>query len=118
MKRETSLSVAVDATQGKATPGPWTVQAPMIGMPERYIVVGDGFVVADCGLECPPIDGDGFSALANARLIAAAPDLLSASQKAVARIESVRDAIVPGGIVDQAVQMLKAGIAKAEAPHA
>jgi len=81
MKRETSLSVAVDATQGKATPGPWTVQAPMIGMPERYIVVGDGFVVADCGLECPPIDGDGFSALANARLIAAAPALLSALQE-------------------------------------
>lgn len=42
------------------------------------------------------------------------PDMLSAMQAAVGRFDSVRRDIVPGGIVDQAVQILRAAIAKAE----
>lgn len=52
--------------------------------------------------------------LANARLIAAAPDLLAADREALAALYGAREALGHIGNIDLAIDMLTAAIAKAE----
>jgi len=64
------------------TPGPWAVSAGSYG-PEMQINGADGFGVALCA------DGVGDGVMErNARLIAAAPDLLAALQSIVASADA------------------------------
>jgi hypothetical protein len=63
------------------TPGPWAVSAGSYG-PEMQIIGADGFGVALCA------DGVGDGVMErNARLIAAAPDLLAQAQLAVTALQ-------------------------------
>ena len=58
----------MSTTLNKHTPGPWSVD------PDRpFLVIDDGHNPASVAY----IEGDGAEAAANARLIAAAPDLLA-----------------------------------------
>lgn len=60
------------------TPGPWSIDASLFDRDgyDRYIVLGDGLYVAEViGMATPDKD---LLSTANARLIAAAPDLLAA----------------------------------------
>jgi hypothetical protein len=68
-------------TQGvKHTPGPWEARGDEVyADPSAYDVLGDAFICETAG----NID--------NARLIAAAPELLAALQKAAWFIENVSD---------------------------
>lgn len=61
------------------TPGPWDVQDPLGGGPNEWIFA-DGLYIAE-------VDGEREEADANARLIAAAPDLLAALKDAVEYLE-------------------------------
>lgn len=78
----------------KHTPGPWSVPhmardevacncAYVLAEPYMgsicTISISDGKTISDFGNDCPPLD----EARANARLIAAAPDLLEAMQAAI-----------------------------------
>lgn len=73
-------------TQGEYTPGPWRV-LPEHGAQSRWII-GDaeGGSIADCEPPGPWITGD--EADANARLIAAAPELLAALIQATSRADN------------------------------
>ena len=61
------------------TPGPWDVQNALGDGPNKWIYA-DGLYVAE-------VDGEREEAEANARLIAAAPDLLTALKDAVEYLE-------------------------------
>jgi len=70
----------------KPTPGPWEI-APYNGLYTRFIVAGEGCLVADCWPLVEPYYRDSNDRRyksprkpneANARLIAAAPELLNA----------------------------------------
>ena len=76
------------------TPGPWTYEAEETGFA--------GAIVATTGWIC---DFDTDPSLANARLIAAAPDLLEALQAVIAEHED--------GYGLKCVEQVKAAIAKA-----
>ena len=74
----------VEKRESKHTPGPWRVES--VGA-EFEVLQSDGVrVLATCHVQA------GEQA-ANARLIAAAPDLLAACSAAVIAVESLRDAI-------------------------
>ena len=68
------------------TPGPWTVEA-------YDLVLANGLRVADCKVSGASLD----ETAANARLIAAAPDLLEALER-LADSDFVRDAIGEGNL--------------------
>jgi hypothetical protein len=100
---------------GKYTPGPWKQYAPEIGGE----VDQDYRTIQDEGCE-PFRDGGmyltGFVTEANARLIAAAPDLLEACERAV---DACRDNLVAYQFKNEqalltALQVCEAAIAKAK----
>ena len=92
--------------EAKHTPGPWDIGSSLGDDPNRRVPVlalsdtGRSVLIANCG---------GSPREANARLIAAAPELLGA---AVA-LEALS---IPGtdGIMEEAFTALRAAIAKAE----
>lgn len=92
------------------TPGPWRVfQAPngkIIGIGE---LTGEG--VADCGFGV--WRGGSAEALANARLIAAAPELLEAVKILLPILEAVRYTTGLGKTQIARIEKAKATIAKA-----
>lgn len=63
------------------TPGPWR---PCEETMVRVVVADNGRWIADCDFEGPPSESD-----ANARLIAAAPDLLAALEDAAASLDTI-----------------------------
>lgn len=69
----------------KHTPGPWAVSSSLyvVSPLARMVAKCDGMGIAD--LEVPP-----EQMFANARLIAAAPDLLTAAKDALAKLEELR----------------------------
>jgi hypothetical protein len=106
------------------TPGPWPVPhfATGHGCDCRYILAGEhmggiaevyvdnGKKVSDGGNDCPPIE----EAKANARLIAAAPELLAALKRIVAEVDRPQTgAPVVGGVL-RAIAESRDAIAKAE----
>lgn len=82
------------------TPGPWSLAESDL-TPGRYSIYHNG-PIAHCG-DTTAEPGDG---LANARLIAAAPELLEACRKALTCRISVISAVVDN--------LMRAAIAKAE----
>lgn len=86
------------------TPGPWTVykNEPLDG--SRHVALGSKYERAIVA---------GKSATANARLIAAAPDLLAACEAAIDGIEEWND-FAETDKIEEAVALLVAAIAKAK----
>ncbi len=85
------------------TPGPWHVTPGTVPAESVWDETGNLQIASF-------IEGRGWQEQhANARLIAAAPDLLAASRAALAALEALRDAPQGGAEV-----MLRAAIAKAE----
>jgi hypothetical protein len=101
----------VSSTASAHTPGPWHVGVSCDGTPAVCVPVppsyGSGFVVAHINRITfkTGVQGD---AEANARLIAAAPDMLEALRAALPALESIHD---PGNPILEAAY---AAIAKAE----
>lgn len=94
--------------KAKHTPGPWRVEDQRKAISRWVIVTGEGGSVAECAPAGPWVSNE--TADANARLIAAAPDLLEAAKMA---LEMYRQLQPVGGW--QAVHdFLHAAIAKAE----
>lgn len=94
-------------TAAKPTPGPWTTLAP-----PRYFAVRGPDDDAICDL-FPHAGHGGVGpeiARANARLIAAAPDLLDAAKDAADLLRNIRE-FTPADIIDACVARLRAAIA-------
>lgn len=83
----------------KHTPGPWLIEV------NGFIIAPDGFSVADCDRGRDVNEAD-----ANARLIAAAPDMLMALKNIRKYIEYCDH--------EPALDEIDAAIAKAEGSHA
>lgn len=93
-------------SESKHTPGPWLVQMEWQGEPVVALVANPGrsvYVVSEDG---PPRNGE-----ANARLIAAAPELLEAL-KALQKVGVLNPTNSPR--VNQAISDMVAAIKKAE----
>jgi hypothetical protein len=96
--------------RGKHTPGPWRINR------DRNIEAGDGNVIRVCGVIMPcGYVPDGDEGYANARLIAAAPELLDSLKDALKTIEASdhwwMDCPDKGGFN---ADTIRAAIAKAE----
>ena len=95
------------------TPGPWTAGPSSTGMTGRVIWSPEGVVVGDvCGTRLDELRGE--NRMANARLIAAAPDLYAAARKAFAEVSE----LWANGRYDglETIEALRAALAKVEAP--
>jgi len=96
------------AEEAEPTPGPWDF-SPQTGAEghcyQAQVWGPDGDEVAAVTTTAPR-----FNATANARLMAAAPDLLEAAKKMRSRLKYADPYVVP----DDAMEDLKAAIAKAE----
>ena len=95
----------------KHTPGPW-----IVGPMSDYIAAKDGSLIAEIPTDYSPITGEHTGAMvANARLIAAAPELLSACREALRSLDALSESATDGFPKDnRAANMLRAAIAKAE----
>ena len=91
----------------KHTPGPWQVSAGAVDNP-RLIVEND-LALPICAMSLRGVHGDTRRMEANARLIAAAPELLEALEMAEDRIESERRS----GEFDPLLRDIRAVISKA-----
>ena len=105
----------------KHTPGPWQ-HSVRLSASENHrgfsIWTADGWALADV----QPADEDGTEGEANARLIAAAPDLLEALKRMASIIDKMGD--MPDGFIhpspwqtlkcEEALEQARAAIAKAE----
>ena len=93
----------------KHTTGPWVIHPDDDLHPEYlgHVMTRDGCAAADCILEWSSIEE--CEQIANARLIAAAPDLLSICQELEESADYWSEYDVPIGIVHR----LRAAIAKA-----
>lgn len=103
----------------KHTPGPWRIFQTK-GKPRFYVIgIGreDGRGITDGNVGLGVWDADSPEALANGRLIAAAPDLLSALRDLLDAFDICPDDL-PGheyeAIVEDARQRARAAIAKAK----
>jgi hypothetical protein len=93
------------------TPGPWERETrPDSGGAERPIVVGDGDLV--CAVSRRGLARQ--EAEANARLIAAAPDLLAASKAIEAALTDLDVDFEPEDDLKRALNAVRAAVAKAE----
>jgi hypothetical protein len=115
--------------EAKHTPGPWTCEKMFIPDTQTdrrcgFVVNGpddggDGFPVRVCDLRTPPGISGYAEGQANARLIAAAPDLLEACRQIASDLEMVECAspedaeIELRRLVSEHYQPLRAAIAKA-----
>lgn len=97
----------MDGLKVKHTDGPWWVRGT--------VVIGDGYELADCGVSLKPMD----ESIANALLIASAPELLEACKRALPWMGKLiasrvhEDCVMPNDAV-RTMEMLEAYIAKAE----
>lgn len=93
------------ATKTTFTPGPWEVNC------DHFIEAGNGTLICDPHIEP---DGDPPELEANARLIAAAPDLLAACERALGLAAIERSQPEAWRDDDSTtLEMLRAAIAKA-----
>lgn len=93
------------------TPGPWTNDRGLVNGKETRARVGDGISIDIFDAAEWPADRKD-EALANAALIAAAPDLLAAARSALNFIENTEGEL---GIKLDSGDALRAAIAKVEA---
>jgi hypothetical protein len=101
------------------TPAPWEAgrgewQTLVDGVGSKWIYAGEQYVAVASGR----IDGDWAEVMANARLIAAAPELLQATKHLVAIFAGLDEAAISRtyGTGDMlTVRRAKAAVAKAEA---
>ena len=70
--KHTQSDMGGDMSMPKHTPGPWAIHPEYSG----HVMTVDGYAVAECDLDWSCIGR--LARLANARLIAASPDLLAA----------------------------------------
>ncbi len=90
----------------KYTPGPWGVES-------EYVRAGKHLTIADCCPDCGSRVRMDETWQANARLIAAAPDLLAALNVTVARLDYVTRNDDFTTAVHDALEQGRAAIAKA-----
>lgn len=81
----------------KGTPGPWVLRTEAVDQTVALDIIGDGVMVSSATPWSSDTECDIDKALANANLIAAAPDLLEVLQK---MIEDLRMRAVMMGDVD------------------
>jgi len=100
------------------TPGPWTLGETDRNEQPTVVALDGGVLVAVCAHEC--ITSLIPEAIANARLIAAAPDLLEALKAIIAELRRVRDvkpeqwdALVDPGLCN-AWDAIRSAVTKAE----
>ena len=89
----------------KHTPGPWAVTDDKLGVFSANMPLYQNKVIANCGA----VARERAENEANARLIAAAPDLLAACQAAIEE-QSIG---MYGAISNECIAKLRAAIAKA-----
>jgi len=90
----------------KHTPGPWTTD-PEVG--HESVIDGEGRLIADCA-----IFGHGFKRelnVANARLISAAPDLLTALR--IVQVAAINQRGLDFNLTTEEWAVFRAAIAKA-----
>lgn len=100
-------------SESKHTPGPWFVEEPL----HRFIrsLAGKSPFVAELNI----LDKTHGEHMANARLIASAPDLLAACEAAQVAFAAEFDAThIQGIAVREAVKMLRESIASARGERA
>lgn len=104
------MNTTTTTTRPQHTPGPWIVRH-LTGFPLQISTAPDvngfGMPIADCSKRNLPAE-----ALANARLIAAAPDLLEALKAMIAVWEGPRERAAMG--FAQTVNLARAALAKVE----
>lgn len=93
-------------TSSKHTPGPWFYSQESIDHDWYIVTINGGLIVANVNSH--------WRQVANARLVAAAPDLLEAL-KAVVSAWEVTGPIEAAERMDAAIHAARAAIAKAEA---
>ena len=95
----------------KHTPGPWKIKGPD-RVEGDYAILADGFIIAQAYKQT---DDDRFEPVdANARLIAAAPELLKECEKSLEAFLHIQQYIEPSMIDEDGIKQLKAAIAKAK----
>ena len=107
--------MSAQAKQPGHTPGPWSCTDDRRGI---WDIFHEGDLLAQVWRVRPGVDGD-LPAEANARLMAAAPKLLAACKKAVARLKfalSIRIKLTgfDGGKLAEEIAEIDAAIAQAE----
>lgn len=97
------------------TPGPWDWTPGGAIYPTQRKTESNEIVIADCMLQCLPHDRERFrERLANARLIAAAPDLLDVARSVRMRLVGRFGRNNPPDWVFDELARLDAAIARAE----
>lgn len=99
---------------GKHTPGPWATDPEV---DHEAVLAADGGMVADCAIFGPDVyhRPQGASA-ANARLIAAAPDMLTAGKHLAVKLAEAYRAVGADPAGCQAIRDWMAAVAKAKPP--
>jgi hypothetical protein len=103
----------------KHTPGPWKVSFERIDPDLSLVTNSVGNVIAivnsETGPDIPPLVSTKMPKDANARLIAAAPELLKVVKMAMRELEALKILIgYPAFIRDVPVERCRSAIAKAE----
>lgn len=97
------------------TPGPWTTEAVKTQVGHAHKILPIRACLYVDGRDFRETDEKTLTAAANARLIAAAPDLLAALQQALEDYKSMTSEDFRHGKDKAARAMMRAAIAKAEA---
>ena len=106
-------------TNTNHTPGPWTIAGVSLNPHEGHVIESDSADGRTIAWTCNSLDNNGEECIsqediANARLIASAPELLQALENLVASIENV-DFSSHAGVYDQIPwAQAEAAIAKAK----
>lgn len=101
------------------TPGPWSY-APAVPAAKRYFYISGNHAAHNREVDIGTVQGGYYSCEANARLIAAAPDLLEALKEARATVASMTILDMSKGDVPmhpKMLAMIDAAIAKATKPN-
>lgn len=93
----------------KHTPGPWNLHKHAFAC-----VTSEKMMVANCAVTTSNIEDLQPTQMANARLIAAAPDLLEAVAGLIRLSEAIRHSVGLGKNQLERIERAKAAIAKAE----
>jgi len=98
----------------KHTPGPWSFGPAVPGAKQCFYISGN-HAAHNREVDIGTVQGGYYSCEANARLIAAAPDLLEALERVLLDIEFMwEDGTLPDRREDIIYQAARAAIAKAE----
>jgi hypothetical protein len=96
----------------KHTPGPWQVKTAING--DRGILSPGVGLLAECFTAIRSFDEKTDEVIANARLIAAAPELLQALENLVAKYDAMQDGNISAQLTNGDFFAARAAIAKAK----